>query len=217
MATIKAKRKTFNPKTPCTCIREFNSAQKAVRIAEKKIKAARRLVKKHMAMKKAAAKKLTAKKKALQKAKSCILKAKNLAAKKAAAKKKLIAKKQTSTKRKVAKNPTTTKRKAAKKRTSTKKPVSTGKRTTAERRKVAKRTVQCSQRGQEYQAREAFSEQRADREEDLSQVVDFQEEGALEGESARSPSQSARSLVGGRQKYDYGQQEDEPLGRMGSA
>ncbi len=216
MATIKAKRKTFNPKTPTTFAREVNSSQKAVRIAEKKIKAARRLVKKHMAAKKAAAKKLTAKKKALQKAKSRILKAKNLAAKKAAAKKKLSAKKQTSTKRKVAKKPITTKRKVAKKRTSTKKPVSTGKRTTAKRRKVAMQAVQCSQREQEYQVREAFSEQRADREEDLGQV-DFQEEGALEGESARSPSQKVRNLLDGCQKDDYSQQEDDPLGRMGSA
>ncbi len=171
MATIKAKRKTFNPKTPTTCTREVNSSQKAVRIAEKKIKAARRLGKNHMAAKKSAAKKLTAKKKVLQKAKSRILKDKNLTAEKAAAKKKLTTKKQTSTKRKVAKKPTTTKRKVTKKRTSTKKPVSTGKRTTAKRRKVAKRAVQGSQRGQEYQACEAFSEQRAGREEDLGQLA----------------------------------------------
>ena len=120
MAAIKAKRKTFNPKTPATCTREVNSSQKAVRIAEKKIKAARRLGKNHMAAKKSAAKKLTAKKKALQKAKSRILKDQNLTAEKAAAKKKLTTKKQTSTKRKVAKKPTTTKRKVTKKRTSTK-------------------------------------------------------------------------------------------------
>ncbi len=184
MATIKAKRQTFNRKTPATCTREVKGAQKAVRIAEKKIKATRRLVKKHMAAKKAAAKKLTAKKKGLQKAKSRILKAINLAAKKAAAKKKLSAKK-----------PTTTKRKVANKRTSTKKPASTGKRTTAKRRKVAKRAVQGSQRGQEYQACEALSEQRADREEDLGQVVDFQEEDSLEGKSARYPSQNVSSLI----------------------
>ncbi len=107
--------------------------------------------------------------------------------------------------------------KVAKKRTSTKKPASTGKRTTAKRRKVAKRAVQGSQREQEYQVREAFGEQRTDREEDLGQVVDSQEEGALEGESARSPSQKVHNLLGGCQKDDYSQQEDDPLERMGSA
>ena len=112
MTTTKAKRKTYKPKTPAMWTREVKSATKAVSNAEKKIKAARRLVKKHMAAKKAAAKKLTAKKKTLLKAKARILKAKKIAAPKAAAKKKVTAKKRT-----VAKKRTTTKRKIAKKRT----------------------------------------------------------------------------------------------------
>ncbi|MCH8139098.1 MAG: HU family DNA-binding protein, partial [Proteobacteria bacterium] len=57
MATTKMKRTTYKPKTPAMWTREVKSAKKAVSGAEKKVKAARRALKKHMAAKKSAAKK----------------------------------------------------------------------------------------------------------------------------------------------------------------
>ena len=51
MAIKKAKRKSSKPKTPKMWAREIMSAKKSVSGAEKKIKAARLLVKKHMAAK----------------------------------------------------------------------------------------------------------------------------------------------------------------------
>ncbi len=53
MATTKAKRKTSKPKSLTIWTRDVKNAKKAVSTAEKKIKAARRLVKQYMAAKKA--------------------------------------------------------------------------------------------------------------------------------------------------------------------